>query len=146
VKDKQKSEGRVQEPFPLVILFIERGHTMKTTKTFEDLKVWQKAHQLVIKIYRLSKGFPKDERFGLTSQLRRAAVSVPANLAEGFKRVTIPDKLRFFNIAQSSLEEVRYYLILVYDLKYADTRELKEDLEEVSRMLEAYRGSIKKNR
>ncbi len=109
-------------------------------------KVWQKAHQLVIKIYRLSKGFPKDERFGLTSQLRRAAVSVPANLAEGFKRVTIPDKLRFFNIAQSSLEEVRYYLILVYDLKYADTRELKEDLEEVSRMLEAYRRSIKKNR
>ena len=64
MKDKQKSEGRVQEPFLLVILFIERGHTMKTTKTFEDLKVWQKAHQLVIKIYRLSKGFPKDEPLG----------------------------------------------------------------------------------
>ena len=64
----------------------ERGHNMKTTKTFEDLKVWQKAHQLVIKIYRLSKGFPRDEIFGLTSQLRRAAVSVAANVAEGFKR------------------------------------------------------------
>ena len=58
----------------------------------------------------------------------------------------VPDKLRFFNIAQASLEEVRYYLILVQDLKYAETRELREDLEEVSRMLEAYRGTIKKNR
>ena len=106
---------------------------MKTTKTFEDLKVWQKAHQLVIKIYRLSKGFPRDEIFGLTSQLRRAAVSVAANVAEGFKRVTIPDKLRFFNIAQASLEEVRYYLILVYDLKYAETRELREDFATAAR-------------
>jgi four helix bundle protein len=119
---------------------------MKTTKTFEDLKVWQKAHQLVIKIYRLSKGFPRDERFGLTSQLRRAAVSVPANVAEGFKRVTIPDKLRFFNIAQASLEEVRYYLILVHDLEYGDTRKQKEDLEEVSRMLEAYVRSLKRSK
>jgi four helix bundle protein len=119
---------------------------MKTTRTFEDLKVWQKAHQLVIKIYRLSKGFPRDEMFGLTSQLRRAAVSVAANVAEGFKRVTIPDKLRFFNIAQASLEEVRYYLILVYDLKYAETRELREDLEEVSRMLEAYVRSLRRSK
>ena len=119
---------------------------MKSSKTFEDLKVWQKAHQLVIKIYRLSKGFPRDEIFGLTSQLRRAAVSVAANVAEGFKRVTIPDKLRFFNIAQASLEEVRYYLILVHDLQYAETGEFREDLEEVSRMLEAYRATIRKNR
>jgi four helix bundle protein len=119
---------------------------MLSTKTFEDLKVWQKAHQLVIKIYRLSKGFPRDEMFGLISQLRRAAVSVPANVAEGFKRVAVPDKLRFFNIAQASLEEVRYYLILVHDLKYGDTLKLRIDLAEVSRMLEAYRGTIKKNR
>ena len=118
---------------------------MKTTKTFEDLKVWQKAHQLVIKIYRLSKGFPRDEMFGLSSQLRRAAVSVPANLAEGFKRLTVPDKLRFFNMAQASLEEVRYYLILVHDLEYGDTFGLKEDLAEVSRMLEVYRGTIRNN-
>ena len=60
--------------------------------------------------------------------------------------MTIPDKLRFFNIAQASLEEVRYYLILVDDLRYAETLEFREDLEEVSRMLEAYRGTIKKNR
>ena len=119
---------------------------MKTARTFEDLKVWQKAHQLVIKIYRLSKGFPRDEMFGLTSQLRRAAVSVPANVAEGFKRVTVPDKLRFFNIAPSSLEEVRYYLILVHDLEYGDTRELKENLGEVSRMLTAYVRSLRRSK
>ena len=118
---------------------------MKTTKTFEDLKVWQKAHQLVIQIYRLSKGFPKDEMFGLTSQIRRAAVSVAANIAEGFKRVTVPDKLRFFNMAQASLEEVRYYLILVRDLEYGNTLRLRDALEEVSRMLEAYRGTIRNN-
>ena len=113
---------------------------------WQKLEVWKHADELAFLVYKVTKDFPKEELYGLTSQFRRAAVSVPANLAEGFKRVTIPDKLRFFNIAQSSLEEVRYYLILVYDLKYADTRELKADLEEVSRMLEAYRGSIKKNR
>ena len=119
---------------------------MLSTKTFEDLKVWQKAHQLVIKIYRLSKGFPKHEMFGLTSQLRRAAISVPANIAEGFKRVTLPDKLRFYNIAQSSLEEVRYYFILSRDLQYAQTIEFTVDLEEVSRLLEAFMRSLKKKK
>lgn len=115
---------------------------MKARK-FEDLIVWQKAHQLVIKIYRLSKGFPKAEMFGLTSQLRRAATSVPANIVEGFKRVTRADKLRFYNIAQGSLEEVRYYLILSQDLEYAEASELMEDLEGVSRLLEAFMKSLK---
>ena len=117
---------------------------MTTAKTFKDLVVWQKAHQLVIKIYRLSKTFPKDELFGPTSQLRRAAVSVPANVVEGFKRATIRDKLRYLNIAQGSLEEVRYYLILCHDLGYGDTHDLMGDLEEVSRILEAYMKSLKK--
>jgi four helix bundle protein len=119
---------------------------MKKAKKFEDLVVWQRAHQLVVKIYKLSKNFPRDELFGLTTQLRRAAVSVPANIVEGFKRATIPDKLRYFNIAQGSLEEVRYYLILSHDLAYADTGGLKEDLEEVSRLLEAYMKSLKKRK
>ena len=118
---------------------------MKTAKTFEDLVVWQKAHQLVLKIYRLSKSFPKDELFGLTSQLRRAAISVPANIAEGFKKRTHRDKLRFFNIAQGSLEEVRYNLNLSADLEYCDTAKLKVELAEVSRMLEAYMSSIRKD-
>jgi four helix bundle protein len=112
-------------------------------KKFEDLIVWQKAHQLVVKIYKLSKSFPRDEMFGLTSQLRRAAVSVPANIVEGFKRATVPDKLRHYNIAQGSLEEVRYYLILSQDLEYAQTIDLMQDLEEVSRLLEAFMKSLK---
>jgi len=116
---------------------------MMKAKKFGDLIVWQKAHQLVIKIYKLSQTFPRDEIFGLTSQLRRAAVSVPANIVEGFKRATVPDKLRHYNIAQGSLEEVRYYLILSQDLKYAQTIDLMEDLREVSRLLEAFMKSLK---
>jgi len=118
---------------------------MKTAKTFEDLVVWQKAHQLVLGIYRLSKRFPRYELFGLASQIRRAAVSIPANLAEGFKKRTHREKLRFFNIAQGSVEEVRYYLILCADLKYVDTTELRGHLTEVSRMFEAYMTSIRKD-
>ena len=119
---------------------------MKKAKKFKDLVVWQKAHELVIEIYRLTKSYPKSEMFGLTSQLRRAAISVPANLAEGFKRVTLAEKLRFYNIAQGSLEEVRYYLILSQDLEYAQTAELMEHLESVSRLLEAFMKSIRRKR
>ncbi|MBI5772864.1 MAG: four helix bundle protein, partial [Verrucomicrobia bacterium] len=85
-------------------------------RSFRDLVVWQKAHQFVLAIYRLTKGFPADERFGLTSQIRRAAVSVAANVSEGFAKRGKADKARFFNIAQGSLEEVHYYLILGNDL------------------------------
>lgn len=83
-----------------------------TARSFEDVEIWKKAHSWVLKIYRFSENFPKHELFGLTSQLRRAAVSVPANFAEGFKKVSKAGKLRFYNIAQGSLEECRYYLIL----------------------------------
>jgi four helix bundle protein len=112
-------------------------------KKFEDLVVWQKAHQLAIKIYRLSKMFSQVEIFGWTAQMRRAAVSVPANIVEGFKRATVGDKLRHFNIAQGSLEEVRYYLILAHDLEYSDSRNLHGDLEEVSRLMEAYMRALR---
>ena len=78
----------------------------------------------------------------MTSQVRRSAVSVPANIAEGFKKKTRPDKVRFLNIAQSSLEECRYYLILAKDLGYGDTSKLMARLEEVSKLLEAYLSSI----
>src|SRR5437667_7757197 len=93
-------------------------------KSFEDLVVWQKAHQFVLGIYRLTDGFPKTETYGLTSQLRRAAVSIPANIAEGFKKNGRPDKVRFMNIAQGSVEECRYYLILAKDLGYGDSATL----------------------
>lgn len=74
-------------------------------QSFEELEVWQLAHRMVLEVYRLSENFPKHELFGLTSQLRRAAVSVPANIAEGFKKRSVADKVRFYNIAQGSLEE-----------------------------------------
>jgi four helix bundle protein len=103
---------------------------------FQDLDVWQRAHQLVLAIYQATKAFPADERYGLVSQLRRAAVSVPANVAEGFKRRGRADKIRFYNFSESSLEEVKYYLILSRDLEYvANIDQLMADAEIVSRML-----------
>ena len=114
-----------------------------TAKSFEDVDIWKKAHQFVLDIYRLTEGFPKHELFGLTSQLRRAAVSIPANFAEGFRKVTKPDKLRFYGISLSSLEESRYYLRLTKDLRYGDTASLRVNLEEISRMLTRYMGKIR---
>lgn len=112
-------------------------------KTFEDLVVWQKAHAFVLSVYRLTCRFPREEMFGLTSQLRRAAVSVPANIAEGFKRAGKLDKLRFYNTAQASAEECRYHLILARDLGYFDTTDTLDALDEVARMLGAYMASIR---
>jgi len=111
-------------------------------KNFQDLIVWQKAHQFVLLVYRYSEAFPKRELYGLISQLRRAAVSIAANIVEGFKKKTKPDKVRYLNIAQGSLEECRYYLILAKDLGYGDTSQLMGLLEEVSKLLEAYLSSI----
>lgn len=111
-------------------------------KSFEELLVWQKAHQFVLAVYRLSEAFPRHELYGLTSQLRRAAVSVPANIAEGFKKRGKSDKARFFNIAQGSLEECRYYLILARDLGYGDAKVLMPRLEEVSKMLDSYCAAV----
>jgi four helix bundle protein len=110
----------------------------KPAKCFKDLIVWQKAHQFVLSTYGFSSEFPKTEMYGLTSQLRRVAISIPANIAEGFKKRTKPDKARFMNISQGSLEECSYYLILAKDLKYGDSLGLISQLEEVSRLLESY--------
>ena len=85
-------------------------------RDFHGLVVWQKAHAFVLNVYKLSRAFPREETYGLTAQLRRAAVSVPANIAEGFKRRKKPDKARLLNIAEGSLEEARYYLRLASDI------------------------------
>lgn len=111
-------------------------------RSFRDLIVWQKAHQFVLAVYRYTRSFPKEEIYSLTSQFRRAAVSVPANIAEGFKKKTSSDKARFMNIAQGSLEECRYYLILAEDLGYGDNGPLMSQLEEVSKLLESYSRAI----
>jgi len=115
----------------------------QAAKEFTDLIVWQRAHKFVLSVYRYSKSFPNHELYGLTSQIRRAAVSIAANIAEGFKKKTKPDKCKFLNIAQGSLEECRYYLILAKDLDYGDTDPMAGQLEEVSKLLEGYVSSIR---
>lgn len=107
-------------------------------KSFTDLEVWQKAHAFVLEVYRLTAKFPADERFGLTSQFRRAAVSIPANIAEGFQKYTTADKARFLNIAEGSLEECRYYCILAQDLGYGNTEQLREALHVLASQLATY--------
>jgi four helix bundle protein len=111
-------------------------------RTFQDLVVWRKAHELVLAVYSFTASFPKEETYGLALQMRRAAVSVPANIAEGFRRRGKADKARYMNMAEASLEESRYYLILAQDLGYGDTRSLTTSLEEVSRLLNAYTKAI----
>ena len=111
-------------------------------RSFEDRVVWQKAHGFVLNVYRFSKTFPQAETYGLTSQLRRAAVSVPANIAEGFKRRGHPDKARLMNVAEGSLEEARYYLRLAADLGYGSDTKLAEDALEVGRLLGSYARSL----
>jgi len=114
-------------------------------KRFEDLIVWRKAHQLVLAVYRFTESFPRTEIFGLTSQFRRSVISVAANIAEGFKKRGNADKARFLNIAQGSLEECRYYLILAKDLNFGESSEIYKSLEEVSKLIEAYYKAIISN-
>jgi four helix bundle protein len=116
--------------------------TRAKSKSFQDLIVWKKSHEFVLATYSFTQLFPREELYGLTSQLRRAAVSVPANIAEGFKKKSKPDKARFFNIAQGSVEECKYYLILAQDLGYGDSTKLSAQLQAVSRLLEAYQSSM----
>jgi four helix bundle protein len=113
-----------------------------TAKVFTDLIVWQKAHEFVLGVYRYSEGFPKAEIYGLTSQFRRAAISIAANIAEGFRKRGKADKARFYNIAQGSLEECRYYLILSNDLGFGKNSELTPKLIEVSKLLDAYMKTL----
>jgi four helix bundle protein len=115
----------------------------KLIQNYSDLDVWKKGIELVQDIYSLTNNFPKSETYGLTSQVQRAAVSIPANIAEGFIKKSEIDKIRYLNIAQGSLEETRYYLILARDLKYGDTSTLFPLLEEVSKLLNAFIKSIK---
>lgn len=107
-------------------------------RNFQDLVVWQRAHELVLDVYRQSSVFPKTETYGLTSQLRRAAVSIPANIAEGFVKRSKLDKAGLMNIAQGSLEETRYYLILANDLGYLNNLEVMPQVDDVARLLNRY--------
>jgi four helix bundle protein len=115
---------------------------MEKTKSFEELVVWQKAHEFVLLVYRITELFPKAEMYGLTSQFRRAAVSVAANIAEGYKKKDAKNKINFLNIAHSSLEECRHYIILSTDLGYHNEPNLVSLINEVGRLLTAYSKAI----
>ena len=121
----------------------------QSSYSFESVVAWQKAHTFTLLVYRLTRKFPKDEVFGLTSQFRRAAVSIEANIAEGYKKLSKADKLRFLNISEGSLAECRNYVILARDLEYVDEKQYQElfnALEETSKLLTSYcKGIINNN-
>ncbi len=119
------------------------------TRNFEDIIAWKNAHSLVILVYRITKSFPDFERFGLCSQFQRAAVSIPANIAEGYKKLSKADKLRFFNISQGSIEECRYYCILSRDLGYINEQvytQLLQKILDTSYMLNSYIKGVIENK
>ena len=114
-------------------------------RNYRELKVWQKSYQLCLEIYKITHGFPKEETYGLTSQLRRAAVSVPSNIAEGYGRKTTPEYIRFLYIAYGSNCELETQVMLSGDLGYVETVKLKkiqDEIGEVERMLMALIKSL----
>ena len=122
---------------------------MANSKTFREVRAWQKAHEFVLAFYKTKTLFPEDEKFSLVSQFQRAAISIAANIAEGYRKLSKADKLRFFNIAQGSLEECRYYISLSHDLGYYPqnvTNEMWQKIEVASTILNAYCMAIKDNK
>ena len=118
-------------------------------KNYRDLKVWQKSYRLCLALYRITKIFPKEERYGLTSQIRRSAVSIPSNIAEGYGRKTTADYLRSLYIAYGSVCELETQVLLSGDLNYVNKenlKALKDDTEEVERMLKALIESLENKR
>jgi four helix bundle protein len=116
-------------------------------RTFNDLQVWQKAHQLVLEVYRLTRGFPPDERYGLIAQMRRASISIAANIAEGHQRKSKREFMNFLNVAHGSLDELKYYLILAHDLRYVTngiSQRCAAIAEDIGKMLNGLRLHIKK--
>ena len=110
-------------------------------QTFQNILAWQKAYDFVLDVYKYTKSFPESEKYGLISQFQRAAVSIIANIAEGYKKMGKADKLRFINISQGSLEECRCYVILSRDLGYIDNEVyniLYSKIEEASKLLNGY--------
>ena len=113
--------------------------------TFKNIMVWQKAHELVLQIYKTTKGFPRSETYGLTAQIRRSAASVATNIVEGYKRRSDKDFAHFLNMADGSLEETKYHLLLAYDLKYMaknDYESLSKLADEVGRMLFGFQKKL----
>ena len=122
---------------------------MANSKSFREVIAWQKAHEFVLAFYKTKPMFADDEKFALIPQFQRAAVSIAANIAEGYKKLSKADKLRFFNIAQGSLEECRYYIILSHDVGYyndATANDMWAKIEQASITLHSYIEAIKANK
>jgi four helix bundle protein len=117
-------------------------------RDFKKIQVWEKAHKLTLQLYKLTASFPKEELYGLTSQIRRAASSIPANIAEGCGRNTQVELARFIHIATGSASELEYHLILAHDLGYLDSTtytELDLSINEIKRMLHGFEQTVRSN-
>lgn len=113
---------------------------------FKQIKVWEKAHQLTLDIYRITMSFPQYEVYGITSQLRRASSSIPANIAEGYSRGSTKQYINFLNISNGSLSETTYFLILAHDLGYIDSNKykvLEQQCDEIGKMINATIKTLK---
>jgi four helix bundle protein len=118
-------------------------------KDFKELKVWEKSHSLTMLVYRVTAGFPKDEMYGLTGQIRRSCASIPANIAEGCGRNGDAELARFLQIAMGSASELEYHLLLARDLGYMNPMEyepISKETTEVKKMLTAFIQTLKANR
>lgn len=114
--------------------------------TFKNLRVWKSAHELVLGIYKVTKKFPTSEKYGLTAQVRRSAVSIATNIVEGYKRRSDKDFAHFLNISDSSLEETKYHLLLSHDLKYLKENEynhLSMEADRIGKMLSRFQERLK---
>lgn len=113
--------------------------------SFNDLKVWQRSRVLTVRIYSVTKSFPKEEQYGMTNQIRRAAVSIPSNIAEGHRRASDKEFIQFLKIARGSLAEVETQIIVAGDLQYVDMTsvdEISKEIEEIGKMINGLINSI----
>jgi len=118
----------------------------KKIKSFTDLIAWSKGHELVLEVYEITKKFPKEEIFGITNQLRRCAVSITSNIAEGFSRKTYKDKIQFYSIALGSLTELQNQLLIARDVKYIDIETFKNMADKSVIVHKLINGLIKSSR
>lgn len=113
---------------------------------FTDLKAWQEAHHLVLEIYKVTKKFPREELFALTNQMRRAVVSISANIAEGFGRQGIREKIQFYYVAQGSLTEVKNHILIARDLLYLNDKDFQKIMDQAITAHRLLQGLIRKSK
>ena len=125
---------------------MNHDNSVKKIKSFTDLNTWKEAHQLALMIYKITEDFPKKEMFGLTSQLRRAAVSITSNIAEGFSRQSYKEKIHFYHIAQGSNTELQSQLLIARDINYLAPEEFSKSAKQSVEVHKLLNGLIKKSK